>query len=233
MTGKLWGIGVGPGDPELLTLKAVRLLGEVDVVASLAADGRDRIARTIVAPYLPPGQHELLFAAPMRADRATRETFYDEVAEKLATQLDAGLQVGFLCLGDPLFYGSFVNLLARLGGRYPCAVIPGITAMSAAAAAIGTPLAHGSESVAVLPGTLPDAELVRRLESAEVAVILKLGQHLPRIRRLLERQGLVGCTWIASELGSPRERVSRLADWRHEAAPYMSLLLLRRQAPGP
>lgn len=233
MSGKLWGIGVGPGDPELLTLKAVRLLREVDVVASLANEGSDRIARAIAAPHLPGTSHELVFTAPMRADRATVERFYDELAEKLAAQLDAGLDVGFVCLGDPLFYGSFVHLLARLGGRYPCGIVPGITAMAAAAAAIGTPLATGSESVAVLPGTLPDAELMRRLDGAEVAVILKLGQQLPRLRRLLERQGLLGCTWIASELGTERERVSRLVDWRHEVAPYMSLLLVRRQTAAP
>ena len=229
----LWGIGVGPGDPELLTLKAVRLLREVDVIASLAAAGRDRIARAIAAPHLPPGRHELVFAAPMRADLATRSTFFDEVARKLADQLDAGLNIGFLCLGDPLFYGSFTSLLLRLGDTYPCAVVPGISAMSAAAATLRIPLAQGSESLLILPGTLPDGELLRRLDAAEVAVILKLGQHLPRLRRLLERQGLLGCAWIASELGSERERVMRLSSWRHDTAPYMSLLIVRRQSAPP
>lgn len=233
MTGKLWGIGVGPGDPELLTLKAVRLLREVDIVASLAADGRDRIARAIAAPHLPQGCHELVFAAPMRADAETKSAFYDEVAQKLSDQLDAGLSVGFLCLGDPLFYGSFTALLLRLGERHPCGVVPGITSMTAAAAALGVPLARGSEGVAILPGTLPDEELARRLDGFEVAVFVKLGRHLPRLRRLLERQGLLGCTWIASELGGERERVARLADWRYEAAPYMSLLIVRRQTATP
>lgn len=233
VTGTLWGIGVGPGDPELLTLKAVRLLREVDIVASLAGEGSDRIARAIAAPHVPAGSHELVFTAPMRADRETRARFYDDVADRLASQLDAGLDVGFLCLGDPLFYGSFVHLLVRLGTRCPCAVVPGITAVSAAAAAIGVPLARGTETVAILPGTLSETELARRLDSADVVVIPKLGRHLPRIRRLLERHGLVGRTWIASELGSERQRVSPLADWRHEAAPYMSLLLIRHRTAGP
>lgn len=233
MKGRLWGIGVGPGDPELMTLKAVRLLREVDVIASLANAGSERIARAIAAPYIPATSHELVFTAPMRADAETKAQFYDEVAEKLADQLDAGLSVGFLCLGDPLFYGSFTALLLRLGDRYTCGVVPGITSMAAAAATLGVPLAQGTESLVVLPGTLPDAELARRLEFAHVAVILKLGQHLPRLRRLLERQGLLGCAWIASEVGTERERVARLVDWRHEAAPYMSLLILRRQMAAP
>ena len=233
MTGELVGIGVGPGDPELLTLKAVRRLGEMEVIASIASDRAAPVAERIVAPHLPAGARRLAFRAPMHADAAVRRAFYDEVADRIGEELAAGRKVGFPCLGDPLFYGSFGPVMARLAPHFPCSVVPGVTAVQAASAALRLLLARGDECLLVLPATLPDTELAARLRTTECAAVLKVGRHLPRMRRLLAGLEPGFEAWIASRVGTAGEHLAPLEAFRETVAPYMSLLLLRRRAAPP
>ncbi len=228
MSGELVGIGLGPGDPELLTLKAVRLLGEIAVVATIASDRAEPVAARIAEPHLAADVERLAFRAPMHADAGTRAAFYDEVATVIGEKLASGRRVGVPCLGDPLFYGSFIQLLERLAPRHPCSVVPGVTAPHAASAVLRLPLARARESVLVLPATLPDERLARGLATADTAVLVKLGRHLPRIRRLLAKAAPDFAAWIASGVGTPEERLAPLDRWQEPVAPYMSLLILRR-----
>ncbi len=230
MTGELVGIGVGPGDPELLTLKAVRLLGEIEVIATIASDAGEPVAERIVAPHLPANVKRLSFRVPMHAHASTRGRFYDQAAEAIARELGRGRRVGVPCLGDPLFYGSFTRLMERLAPCFPCSVIPGVTAIQAASAALRLVLARGQDTIVVLPATLPEEILAEKLAAAETAVILKLGRHLPRLRRLLARMEEEFEGWIASALGTAEERLAPLEGWAEREAPYMSLLILRRRA---
>ncbi len=232
MRGELVGIGVGPGDPELLTLKAVRLLGEMQVIASIVSDRSEPVAERIVADHLPEGAKRLVFRAPMHADPAARATFYDETAAAIGEELEAGRKVGVPCLGDPLLYGSFANLLERLSPRHRCTVVPGIGAVQAASAALRMALARGPESLLLLPATLPDEVLDAKLAAADTLVLLKLGRHLPRLRRLLAATGEPFEAWIASGVGTAEERLAPLERWREPYAPYMSLLILRRATSG-
>src|SRR5690606_29276817 len=186
MSGTLIGVGTGPGDPELLTLKAVRAIERADVVAFFAKQGNESNARRIVAEYLA-GQLEepLLYPVTTEIDRnhadykAATSAFYAEAAARLAAHLDAGRNVAVLSEGDPLFYGSYMHLHVRLAPTYTTEVIPGITAMSGCWSAAGLPLVQGDDILSVLPGTLDEAALAARLDSSDGAVIMKVGRNLP------------------------------------------------------
>jgi precorrin-2/cobalt-factor-2 C20-methyltransferase len=226
VTGRLYGVGVGPGDPELITLKAVRILAAVPVVA-YPATGDGSLARAIAAPHIPPGRSEIAISLAMRPGRPPQEA-YDEAAAEIAKHLKAGRDVAVLCEGDPFFYGSFVYLHERLAGRFPCTVVPGVSSLTACAAASGRPLATRDAVLAVLPATLPDPELESRLLAADSAAILKLGRHTPRIRALLGRLGLLGSAVFVAHAGRAEEEVLPFADRADAVAPYFSMVLISK-----
>ena len=179
-TGTLYGVGLGPGDPELVTVKAARLIAEVDVVAYHSARHGRSIARRIAEPYLRPGQIEEHLVYPVTTGTTDHpggyagamEDFYAEAAERIAVHLQAGKDVALLAEGDPLFYSSYMHMHTRLVTRFDAVIVPGVTSVSAAAAAVSTPLVTGDEVLSILPGTLPVAELARRLSDADAAVVM-------------------------------------------------------------
>jgi precorrin-2 C20-methyltransferase/precorrin-3B C17-methyltransferase len=235
--GTLYGVGLGPGDPELVSLKAARLIAAADVVAYHSARHGRSIARRIAEPYLREGQIEEPLVYPVTVEttdhpggyRGALEAFYVRAAERLAAHLDAGRDVVVLAEGDPFFYGSYQHLHRRLSGRYPTEVVPGITSVSAAAAAIGRPLVEGEEVLTVLPGTLPPAELRRRLADTDAAAILKLGRTFDRVRDAVAGTGRLDETWYVERASTPAERTGPLGEVDAEQVPYFSLALL----PGP
>jgi precorrin-2/cobalt-factor-2 C20-methyltransferase len=234
MSGRLIGIGVGPGDPDLMTLKALRALGEADLVVHFAKAGRASQARTIAASHLKAGVEELPLFYPVTSERpregdfyrqAMRD-FYDAAAATVATHLDAGRAVAVICEGDPLFYGSYMHLHVRLAARYPTQVIAGVTGMSGCWSAAGAPIAQGDDVFIVLPATLPERELERRLADADAAVVMKLGRHLGKIRRALGRTGRLERA-IYVERGSSKAAVMMpLADKPDDDAPYFAIVLV-------
>lgn len=173
--GTLWGVGLGPGDPELVTVKAARVIGEADVVAYHSAPHGHSIARGIAEPYLRPGQLEEHLVYPVTTEATNHpggyagalEDFYADATERIATHLDAGRNVALLAEGDPLFYSSYMHLHTRLTRRFNAVIVPGVTSVSAASAAVATPLVAGDQVLSVLPGTLPVGELTRRLADAD------------------------------------------------------------------
>jgi precorrin-2/cobalt-factor-2 C20-methyltransferase len=228
------GIGVGPGDPELMTLKAMRALAEADLVVHFAKTGSASQARTIAASHLKAGVEELPLFYPITSERPRNGSFYrdamrdfyDAAAATLAARLDAGRAVAVICEGDPLFYGSYMHLHVRLAPRYPTQVIAGVTGMSGCWSAVGAPIAQGDDVFMVLPATLPEPELERRLKDADAAVVMKLGRHLPKIRRTLARVGRLERA-IYVERGSTRAAVMmRLADKGDDGAPYFAIVLV-------
>jgi precorrin-2/cobalt-factor-2 C20-methyltransferase len=223
--GRLYGIGVGPGDPELLTLKALRLLRAAAVVAYPAPEHGDSFARAVVAVWLHRGQREIALRFPMRPGPPPAE-LYDNAAQKIAAELDAGNDVALLCQGDPLFYGSFVGVFTRLAGRYPTEIVSGVSSLTACAAAAATPLVMRDEVLAVIPATLAEDELARRLVTAEVAAIVKLGRHLPKVRRVLERLGTLADTLCVEHASLPDQRLRSLAEI--DDVSYFSMALVRK-----
>jgi precorrin-2/cobalt-factor-2 C20-methyltransferase len=239
MTGTLFSVGVGPGDPELITLKAARILQAASVYAFFAKRGRPGHARAIAAAHLSAQAEMLRFDYPFTTEipltdpaYATGMTaFYAEAANTVATRLESGLDVAILCEGDPFFYGSAMYLFDHLAPRYPHQVIPGVTGMAGSWARAGVPMTHGDDVLTVLPGTLDGATLATRLAQTDAAVIMKIGRNLPKIRAALAEAGRHDAIYV--ERGTmDDERILDLSDLTDETAPYFSLILLpgRRRA---
>ena len=227
--GHLYGLGMGPGDPELVTLKALRLLRAAAVVAYPAPETGDSFARAIAAEWLNGGQEEIAIRFPMRPGPPPA-AIYERAAARLAAALDRGDDVAFLCQGDPLFYGSFAGIMTRLAPRYPVMVVPGVSSLTACAAAAGLPLAQRDQVLAVIPATLDEAALTRRLAEAEWAAVIKLGRHFTKLRRVAERLGLLADGVYVEHASLPDQRIRPLAEIDPAEVPYFAMALLRRKA---
>jgi precorrin-2/cobalt-factor-2 C20-methyltransferase len=239
--GRLIGVGTGPGDPELLTLKAVRALGEAQVVAHFARRGGNGNARATISAHLRPDVIELPLIYPVTTEidrnhgdyKSAIGDFYVQAAERVASHLTAGRTVAVLSEGDPLFYGSYMHLHVRLAPLFPTEIIPGVTAMSGCWSEVAMPIAQGDDVLAILPGTLSEFELTRRLADSDAAVIMKVGRNLKKIRRALEASGQLGRA-VYVERGTMPETVSmRLADKADDGAPYFSIVLVPGWAGRP
>ncbi|WP_435268389.1 precorrin-2 C(20)-methyltransferase [Shinella sp. BE166] len=234
VTGRLFGVGTGPGDPELLTLKAVRAIGEADVLAYFAKAGRTGNGRAIVEGLLKPGMVELPLYYPVTTEihkdhddyKSQITAFYDASAAAVAEHLAAGRTVAILSEGDPMFYGSYMHLHVRLADRFPTEVIPGITAMSGCWSLSGLPIVQGDDVLSVLPGTMGEEELSRRLVDTEAAVIMKVGRNLPKIRRALSNAGRLGEAVYVERGTTPVGKSMRLSEKLDDVAPYFSLVLV-------
>jgi len=229
--GRVFGLGVGPGDPELLTLKALRLLRAAPVVAYPAPDHGNSFARSIVAAWLEPGQREIAIRIPMQPGFPP-EAIYDAGAAALAAELDRGNDVALLCQGDPLFYGSFAHLFARLAGRYRIEIVPGVTSITACAAAASTPLVTRDEALSVIPATLGEADIARHLGQSDAAAIVKLGRHFSKVRRVLGVLGLLDGARYIERATLPNQRISPFDCADAAKIPYFSTALIRRRPVG-
>ena len=240
--GRLYGVGVGPGDPELVTVKAQRIIGACGVVAYPEKRAGSSIARRAAAPWIAAGCEELALVYPVttgetdhpRGYEGALLDFYDESATRVAAVLDAGRDVAVLCEGDPFFYGSYMYIHERLADRYETEVVPGVTAFSAAAAAAGTPLAKRDDVLVVVPGTLPAGVLAAHLRDADAAVVMKLGRRFDGVRAAVDLAGAGERGVYVERASCDRERVAPLDEVDGDV-PYMSLVLVptARSAPSP
>lgn len=233
----LYGVGTGPGDPELMTLKAVRAIEHAPVVAYFCKQSGKGNALATARPWLRE-DHELLpLAYPITTElpagsdeyRQRIEAFFDECAETIAGYLNAGRSVAVLSEGDPFFYGSFMHIFLRLRDRHDPVVIPGVPAMLAGAAQLPRPIAMRDDVLTVVPGTLPDRELEAALTAGKAVVVMKVGRNLPRIRAALEAAGAVDRAWYVERASMGEQQVMPLSAAPHQRAPYFSLILI----PGP
>lgn len=229
MNGTLYGVGLGPGAPDLITLRAARLIAGAEVIAYPALVGGESFARSIAAELISPTATEIVMTVPMTTDRAPAQAAYDEGAGKIAAALERGQNVIVLCEGDPFFYGSFMYLYARLSERFECEVVPGVTSITACASVAGRPLVARNERLTVLPGPLPEAELRRRIEGAESVAIMKVGRHLAKIRMVIEDLGLLHHATYIERATLPTQVVLPLSA-APESAPYFSMILLTKGA---
>lgn len=240
-TGRLYGVGLGPGDPSLMTVRAVEVIASADVVAYHSARHGRSIARSIAERHLRPDHIEERLVYPVTVEgtdhpggyRGAMEEFYEEAAARLAAHLDAGRSVAVLAEGDPLFYSSYMHMHKRLSDRYPTEVVPGVTSVSAAAAALGSPLVEGEEVLTILPGTLPEEELTARLASTDSAVVMKLGRTFPAVRGALERAGRLADARYVERATMAGQRAEALADVDPESVPYFSVAVLPSRVDAP
>ncbi|WP_227982434.1 precorrin-3B C(17)-methyltransferase [Nocardia spumae] len=235
--GKLWGVGLGPGDPELVTVKAARIIENADVIAFHSARHGRSISRSIAAPYMRPGQLEEHLVYPVTTETTDHpggyqgaiDEFYERAAEVLATHLAAGRTVALLAAGDPLFYSSYMHMHRRLADRFPAEIIPGITSVSAASAALGTPLVEGEQVLTVLPGTMPPDQLAARLADTDAAAIMKLGRTYPGVRQALSDSGRLADAYYVERASTGRQRILPAAEVSDADVPYFAITIV----PGP
>jgi precorrin-2/cobalt-factor-2 C20-methyltransferase len=232
MRGTLYGLGVGPGDPELVTLKVLRILRDLPVVAYPAPEEGASFARSLVASRLSPAQTEIAIRVPMTRSVAPAQAVYDRAAIEIAEHLEAGRDVGVLCQGDPFFYGSFIQIFERLSPRFPTQVVPGVSSLTACAAAAGSPLATRDEILTVLPATLGEPALEKRLRQAESAAILKLGRHLAKVRRVLKRLRRAEHAIYIEHASLESQKILPLAAADPASALYFSMILVRQGRKG-
>ena len=241
VAGTLHGVGVGPGDPELMTLRAARVISEARVVAYFAKHGARGHARTIASRWISPDATEIPMHYPMTTETHWGDgsyvdalaSFYADAATTLAQHLVLGHDVVLLCEGDPLFYGSFMHLHERLKSDHRVAITAGITGMAGCWGRAAVPMTWGDDALIVLPGTLEEDALFERLQVADAAVVMKLGSNFPKVRRALVRAGLADRAIYVERGTMADERVMRLSEKHDDVAPYFSLLLVPGQGRRP
>ncbi|NQV55924.1 MAG: precorrin-2 C(20)-methyltransferase [Rhodospirillales bacterium] len=224
----IWGLGIGPGDPDLITLKAHKILARVDVVAYPAPTGSDSLVRAIAAPHIPADAEEIVISTPMVTERFPAQDVYDKAAAEISACAEAGKTVAVLCEGDPFFFGSFMYLFARLSERWNVGVVPGISSLNAGAAELRLPLASRDEVVSIIPATLDEDIIAQKLATADTAVIIKIGRHLDKVKRVLEDAGLAGKARYIERATMENQRIENLSELTGKTAPYFSLIILRK-----
>ncbi len=229
-SGIFYGVGVGPGDPELLTMKAVRLISEADLVVYPSTFDRESTARSIAGSHIRCCQRELAIGLPMqRDDRVDTEAIYRDSAATIARELADGASVVFLCLGDPLLYGSFIYLYELLKESHACEVVPGVTSVSAASATSLTPLARLNQTLLVIPAFTTDAALCESLHRHDNLVILKVGRQRHRIAELIVAAGRAEDAIYLEHASMPnQEIVTDIAALPEGPGSYFSLFLVTR-----
>jgi precorrin-2/cobalt-factor-2 C20-methyltransferase len=226
MSGTVYGIGVGPGDPELITLKALRLLRAAAVIAYPAPETGDSFARQIVAPHLPGGQQEIAIRMLLGDGQFPKAEIYDRAAEQILGHAAVGRDVAVLCEGDPFFYGSFVYLYERLASRCSVQIVPGVSSLMACAGVAGRSLARRNETLTVVPAPLADDVLRAQFTGAQALAIIKVGRHLSRIRLLLAACARLDGACLIERATLATQRIAALRDLRDDAAPYFSMILV-------
>ncbi|AKV65755.1 MULTISPECIES: precorrin-2 C(20)-methyltransferase [Microcystis] len=223
--GKLYGLGIGPGDPELLTLKAHRILTTVPVIAYPTLESGKVLARAIVSDFIRPEQIEIPMPLPFSVERSS-QPHYDIAAENIAEQLNLGRDVAVLCVGDPMLYGTFMYIFNRLCDRFSIEVVPGISSVMASAAMLGVPITYRNDVFSIMPATL-EAEILRdRLGFIDAAAIIKLGRHFAKVRDILQELGLLERALYIERATLPNQQIIPITEIDPEAVTYWSLILI-------
>ncbi|MCF6327971.1 MAG: precorrin-2 C(20)-methyltransferase [Devosiaceae bacterium] len=225
MAGTFYLVGVGPGDPDLITLKGVKILCNVDMVAFPQKPGGASLALKIASPHLHKNIEQMPIILPMEKSRQPAKDAYDQAALKIGEQLQAGISIAYLCEGDPFFYGSAMYLFSRLSHKYNVQIVPGISSLNAAAAAINRPLAARNEILKILPATLDDKTLLRELKNTEAAAIIKVGRHFDRVRKIITQSGHEKGAMVIEFASQPSQNIRAVSAVDEQELSYFSIIL--------
>jgi precorrin-2/cobalt-factor-2 C20-methyltransferase len=239
--GTIHGVGLGPGDPDLMSVRADRLLRSARHVAYFRKAGHAGQARKIVSGLIRedavefPMEYPVTTEIPLTDPRYNRllSDFYASCTEHLKALSAQGIDVVVLCEGDPFFYGSFMHLYSRLNGEVPVRIVPAITGMSGAWTATGTPITWGDDVLTVLMGTLPEDTLLRHMTDTDALVVMKIGRNFDKVCRALARAGLTDRAWLVEHAAMPEQRVTPLREADEKIAPYFSIILVHGQGRRP
>ena len=240
-TGTLYGVGLGPGDPDLMSLRAHRLLTAAGHVAYFRKAGRSGQARRIVEGLLHQDVCEFAMEYPVTTEIPLSDpryneilaAFYSKCTAHLLHLLRSGQDVVVLCEGDPFFYGSFMHLHSRLKDQVPVQVVPAITGMSGAWTATGNPVTWGDDILTVLMGTLPEDTLTAHMVRSDALVVMKIGRNLDKVRRAIDQAGRLASAWLVEHATMPNEKVSRLSEVDETVSPYFSIIIVHGQGRRP
>lgn len=239
--GTIYCLGLGPGDPDLMSVRADRLLRSAKHIAFFRKAGRKGQARQIVEGMLPAGVTEFAMEYPVTTEipftdpeyNRCLSAFYEDCASRLRTMVEKGDDVMVLCEGDPFFYGSFMHLHSRLANDVAVEIVPAITGMSAAWTATGTPITWGDDVLTVLMGTLPEADLARRISSSDALVIMKIGRNFGKVCNALRQAGKFDAAWLVEFASMPRQTVQKLSEAGDKVTPYFSIIVVHGQGRRP
>jgi len=229
MSGILYGLGLGPGDSDLVTIKAAAVMRDVPIIVYVTPvrEGKTgaSFARSIAEPHLFGKKTEIPIAIPMLDDPTLGRKIYDKVSKEIASYLDSEKNVAVLCEGDPLLFGSFMYLLDRLKDAYTVLTVPGVSSLSAAAAAANLPLVSRHQTITLLPATLSESEIRNRLHEGESAAILKLGKNIAKVKKVLSDLGRLQDALYIEQASMKGEKILPLSDAPNNS-PYFSIVLL-------
>ena len=239
--GTLYGVGLGPGDPDLMSLRAHRLLTTASHVAYFRKAGRSGQARRIVEGLLHQDVCEFAMEYPVTTEIPLSDpryneilaAFYSKCTAHLLHLLRSGQDVVVLCEGDPFFYGSFMHLHSRLKDQVPVQVVPAITGMSGAWTATGNPVTWGDDILTVLMGTLPEDTLTAHMVRSDALVVMKIGRNLDKVRRAIDQAGRLASAWLVEHATMPNEKVSLLREVDETVSPYFSIIIVHGQGRRP
>lgn len=237
--GKLFGIGVGPGDPELITIKALKYIEQSDVIAFPTATGNHSNAKATIKPYITENHQLLPLIYPVTAGPVADSSaylpimnnFYDETSNEIAALLEAGKNVSIICAGDPFVFGSYMYWHARLSERFETQVVPGISSILAAPVQLGMPLCHREDVVSILPATMSEEDLVARLGECDSAVIMKLGRTFPKVVRALEKANLIDNAYYVERATMGAERILKVNQVNPNDVAYFSVIVVPCDKP--
>lgn len=240
MPGTIHGVGLGPGAPDLMSVRTDRLVRGARHIAYFRKAGRPGQARRIVESMLRADAIEIAMEYPVTTEiplsdpryNACMSAFYADCTDRLTTLAQAGEDVVVLCEGDPFFYGSFMHLHSRLTGVVPVRIVPGISGMAGAWTASGTPITWGDDILTVLMATLPEADLARRIADTDALVVMKIGRNLPKLRRAVAAAGREADAWLVEHAAMPEQKVTPLAQ-AESVTPYFSILLIHGRGRRP
>ena len=239
--GIIFGLGLGPGDPDLMSFRAHCVLRDSTHIAFFRKKGRKGHARLIAEGIVKetvnefameyPVTTEIPFKHPQYKENLSR--FYTDCTQKIKSLSDEGLSVSILCEGDPFFYGSFMHVYARLKDTHPVTVVPGITGMSAAWTATGVPITWGDDVLSVVTGTLPEPRLIEKMHVSDAIVVMKVGQHLAKVKRALKATSRYEKAWLVQYAAMKQCKVQKLSDVKHDKTPYFSIIIVHGEGRRP
>ena len=230
MIAKVYGLGVGPGDPELITLKALRLLTSAQILVYPAPQIGNSLVRAIAAPHLPGHQKELAIRIPMHAAQIELDRLYATAAQQILDYATSDYTVAILCQGDPFFYGSFIYLFAHLSRSVMVEVVPGITSLTTCSVTLGIPLVSHQEVLTVVPAGLPVDQLISRIQNTDTIAIVKVGQHFEKIRTILDSLGLSDHAHYIERASLANQKIIPFSCVIPDDVPYFSMILVSRRS---